>query len=211
MPIYFLHRFRLLAGLVFLSLLVVGGASSTWAQTASTEAEIRNMLEQRDQEIKSILGRTEDYTPEQRARLKELINGVIDFRAMGRTALGAHWDDLSPDQREEFVQVFRDVVRAQSMSDLDVYNSKVTFDQISVHGDSAYVRTITEYEGTRTPVEYVLKRRNEKWKAEDIVVDRVSTAEGYARSFQTVVRKRGYEALMNSLRKKREEIMAKNQ
>jgi len=34
----------------------------------------------------------------------------------------------------------------------------------------------------------------------------VSTAESYARSFQTVVRKRGFEALMTSLRKKRNEV-----
>ncbi len=198
------------AGLLALFLLPFLGTTPAPAQgqqssPASTQAEIRQMLEERDQEIKSILSGSEDYTEAQRARLKELINGVIDFRVMGQTALGSHWEDLSAEQREEFVAVFQDVVRAQSMSDLDVYNSQVTFDQITVQGDSAYVRTMTEYEGTRTPVEYILKRRDDAWKAEDIVVDEVSTAEGYARSFQTVVRKRGFDALMKSLRKKREE------
>lgn len=164
------------------------------------------MLEERDQQIKSILSGSEDYTKEQRARLKELINGVLDFRAMGQTALGPHWDTLSTDRRDTFVEVFRDVVRAQSMSDLGVYNSKVTFDQITVQDDSAYVRTMTTYQGTRTPVEYVLKHRGDEWKAEDIIVDEVSTAEGYARSFQSVVRKRGFATLMESLRKKREKI-----
>lgn len=195
-----------LSGLFALALMLGGGATPAWAQgQASTEAEIRQMLEERDQQIKSILRGTEEYTSEQRAELKELINGVIDFQAMAQTALGPHWDDLSDEQRTEFVTVFRDVVRAQSMSDLDVYNSKVTYDQIDVHGDSAFVRTRTEYEGRRTPVEYVLKRREGAWRAEDVIVDGVSTAEGYARSFQTVVRKRGFEALMKSLRKKRKE------
>jgi phospholipid transport system substrate-binding protein len=36
----------------------------------------------------------------------------------------------------------------------------------------------------------------------------VSTAEGYARSFQTVVQQRGFETLMKSLRKKRDEVTA---
>ena len=200
-------RFRAgLAGFFAVLLLLVGGTAPGWAQDAqSTEAEIRQMLEERDQEIKSILSGEKPYSQEQRERLKELINGVIDFRAMGQTALGPHWDELSEDQRSEFVDVFQDVVRAQSMSDLGVYNSKITFDQITVQGDSAYVRTMTEYEGTKTPVEYVLKRRDEEWKAEDIIVDEVSTAEGYARSFQTVVRKRGFDALMKSLKKKRQD------
>ena len=166
------------------------------------------MLEARDQQIKDILEGREDYTAEQRTELKALINGVIDFAVMGQRALGPHWEDLSAEQQEEFVAVFRDVVRAQSMSDLGVYNSKVTYDQIDVHGDSAFVRTRTKYEGRTTPVEYVLQRREEEWRAEDIIVDGVSTAEGYARSFQTVVQQRGFETLMKSLRKKRDEVTA---
>ncbi|PQJ35621.1 ABC transporter substrate-binding protein [Salinibacter sp. 10B] len=172
----------------------------------ATQAEIQQMLEERNQQIKSILSGSTDYTPEQRQRLKELINGVLDFQIMAQTALGPHWDTLSTDRRAEFVDVFRDVVRAQSMSDLDVYNSKVTYDQISVQGDSAYVRTITEYKDSKTPVEYILERKDGEWKAEDIVVDEVSTAEGYARSFQSVMRKRGFKALMGALEKKRKEV-----
>jgi phospholipid transport system substrate-binding protein len=189
------------------AVLLLGSTTPGWAQgQQSTQADIRQMLEERDQEIKSILKGREDYTQEQRTRLKELINGVLDFRAMAATALGTHWDTLGTDRRDAFVEVFRDVVRAQSMSDLDVYNSKVTFDQITVQDDSAFVRTTTEYEGTSTPVEYVLERQSDEWKAEDIIVDGVSTAEGYARSFQTVVRKRGFAALMTSLERKRAEI-----
>jgi len=197
------------ASLFALLLLFLGGTAPAPAQqsgSSSTQAEIRQMLEERDQEIKSILSGDKNYNKEQRARLRELINGVLDFRAMAATALGTHWDTLGTDRRDQFVEVFQDVVRAQSMSDLDVYNSTVTYDQITVQGDSAYVRTMTEYEGTRTPVEYILKRRDDEWKAEDIIVDEVSTAEGYARSFQTVVRKRGFDALMERLRKKRQEI-----
>ena len=163
------------------------------------------MLEQRDRQIKSILSGSSDYSQEQRTRLKELINGVIDFRSMAETALGPHWDTLATDRRDRFVEVFRDVVRAQSMSDLDVYNSRVTFDQISVQGDSARVRTMTEYQGTRTPVVYDLLRREGEWKAEDIILDGVSTAEGYARSFQSVMRKRGFDALMSALERKRDQ------
>jgi len=205
-------RLRLHLSSLFAAFLLFGlGAGPLGAQAqSSTEAEIRQMLENRDQQIKSILGESEDYDAEQRAQLKGLINGVIDFRVMGQRALGPHWDDLNHEQRDEFVSVFSDVVRAQSMSDLGVYNSAVTYDQIDVHGDSAFVRTQTKYEGRTTPVEYVLERRDEEWRAEDIIVDGVSTAEGYARSFQTVVRQRGFDTLMKSLQKKRDEVMGKN-
>ncbi|WP_240328287.1 MlaC/ttg2D family ABC transporter substrate-binding protein [Salinibacter ruber] len=201
-------RLRRSLSVLFTALLLLsGGAPTAFGQGESaTAAEIRQMLEQRDQEIKSILGETDDYTAEQRAQLKELVNGVIDFRVMGQRALGPHWEDLGEDQREKFVSVFREVVRAQSMGDLGVYNSAVTYDQIDVQRDSAFVRTQTTYEGRTTAVEYVLERREDEWRAEDIIIDGVSTVEGYARSFQTVVRKRGFDSLMKSLRKKRDEV-----
>lgn len=208
MDVTLMTRFRLhFSALLAAFLLLSVGALSAHAQGQSaTAAEIRQMLENRDQQIKSILSGTDDYTAEQRTQLKELINGVIDFRVMGQRALGPHWDDLSAEQQDEFVSVFRDVVRAQSMSDLGVYSSEVTYDQIEVHDDSAFVRTRTKYDGRTTPVEYVLEPRDGEWRAEDIVVDGVSTAEGYARSFQTVVRQHGFDRLMKSLRKKRDEV-----
>jgi phospholipid transport system substrate-binding protein len=203
------YAFRsILLGAVLMAGLSLLGASPAWAQGQATQQEIRTMLENRDQQIKEILRGTDDYTTEQREELKTLINGVIDFRAMGQVALGPFWEDLSEAEQGEFIDVFRDIVRAQSLADLEVYNSRVTFDEITVEGDSAYVRTTTEYQGTKTPVEYILELEGDEWLAEDIVVDGVSTAEGYARSFQTVVRKRGFDALMTSLKKKRDQVQS---
>lgn len=176
----------------------------------AAQQEIREMLERRDQEIKSILKGDTNFSAQQRDELKTLINGVIDFEAMGQIALGPFWSDLDASQREEFVTVFRDIVRAQSLADLEVYNSKVTYETISVSGDSAFVETLTEYKGTTTPVIYDLARDDDTWVAEDIVVDGVSTAESYARSFQTVIRKRGFDSLMTALEKKREKVLAKS-
>ncbi len=183
------------------------------AQAQTTPADsIRQMLERRDQQIKGILagGAGDSFSPEQRQRLKDLINGVIDFRTMGREALGPFWGDLTPDERARFVDVFQTIVREQSLSDLEVYNSEVTYGAISVEGDSAYVETQTTYKGTRTPVEYDLHRTGSTWVADDIVVNDVSTAAGYARSFQTVMRKRGFDALMQSLERKREQVLSRS-
>ncbi len=179
-------------------------------QAQSPDQEIRQMLEQRDQQIKTILQGDTSFTVQQREELKTLINGVIDFRAMGRQALGPFWSDLSNEQRAEFVDVFQTIVRAQSLSDLEVYNSQVTYDQIDVEGDSAFVQTTTDYKGTSANVEYVLQREDGQWLAQDIIIDDVSTAQSYARSFQTVVRKNGFDALMQSLRKKRDQIASRN-
>ncbi len=173
------------------------------ARAQNPEQAIRQLLEQRDREIKQLLGSHETLSDAQQERLKDLINGVIDFQAMGRLTLGSYWDGLTPDQRAEFIEVFSEIVRTQSLSDLDVYRARVTYETIDVVGDSAYVRTTTIYKDVPVEVAYVLGYTDEHgWQAHDIILDGVSTVDGYARSFQTMIRKRGFDALMERLRKK---------
>ena len=171
-------------------------------QAQDRSAEVRRFLEHRDREIKDMLGDRETFTDEQREQLKRVINDGIDFAAMGRAALGPLWTDPAPAQREEFVDVFSRIVRNQSLSDLDVYRSVVTYGNITANDTLAYVTTTTVYKDIPTKVEYVLGRTGQQWQVRDIILDDVSTSEGYARSFQSVVRKRGFDSLMESLRKK---------
>lgn len=195
---------RLLLRAVALLLLTTGLALPALSQQSQEEQEIQQMLEARDQQIKDILGEGEP-TGEERAELQTLINDVIDFREMGRQALGPHWDDLSPEEQEEFIEAFADVVRAQSLEDLSVYRAEVSYGTIEVEGDSAYVETTALVDGSPVPVEYHMGRDEADWHVHDIVLDGVSTVEGYERSFQRVIVRRGFDALMETLDRRREE------
>ena len=196
----------LLGGLFLIGL---GGVPAS-AQTP--EQEIRSLLEERDREVKQaikpLLDDSKTATPAQKEKVRNLINDLINFEEMGRQALGPFWNDLTPAQREEFVDVFSAIVRSQSLADLDVYNSKVTYEEIEVVGDSAYVRTTTLYQDKPAKVEYYLGKTDGTWYAHNIVLDDVGTVEGYARSFQAVIRKHGFDTLMKSLYKKLEKVQA---
>ena len=193
-----------LLSILFILIAVAGFISEAPAQ--DKEKEVRQTLEQRDQEIKKLLGTKTTFTSEQREQLKTVINDGINFEAMGRIALGEFWAKLTAAQRKEFVDVFSEIVRNQSLSNLDVYRAKVTYKDVTVKGNAATVLTTTVYKNVPTEVSYVLGFTGGKWRVEDIVLDDVSTAEGYARSFQTVIRKKGFDSLMTSLRKKLENV-----
>jgi phospholipid transport system substrate-binding protein len=186
--------------------LVLGTGSAFGQQDRARE--IRSLLEQRDRQIKSMLGTRNTFTEQQREQLKSLINDVIDFRAMGRYALGPHWNNLTVAQQNEYVSLFADIVRAQSLSDLGIYRSQVNYGEIEVIGDSAHVHTTVTYRDVPTRVRYAMAFRDGQWHINDIILDDVSTAAGYARSFQSVVRRRGFDALMTSLRKRLEDVTA---
>lgn len=188
----------------FLLTFVLGFNSTALAQGTSDQraTEVRQLLEERDREIKRVLGDRETFTDQQRDRLKDVINSGIDFESMARTALRPFWPDIPAAKRTEFVDVFSSIVRNQSLSNLDVYRSTVSYKDVEVKGDSARVVTTTVYKDVPTEVVYILGNKDGAWRVQDVILDDVSTTEGYARSFQTVVRKRGFDALMESLHKK---------
>lgn len=183
---------------VIISILLTG---SVFAQNA--EDEIRALMEERDAQIKELMGpKGSEYTDNQRAQLKEIINGIIDFEAMSREALAVTYDTLSSERRDEFVELFSTIVRDQSLNKLDIYRAKVTYQSISVDGNEGRVETLAELDNVRTPVNYEMQFEDDEWVITDMEIDDVSTASSYNRQFQRIINKKGFDSLMESLRKR---------
>jgi len=167
------------------------------------EQEIRQMLDDRDEEIKELLGpEGTTYTQDQRDELKEIINGVIHFRSMAAYALGDTYNEISTERRDEFVELFSTIVRDQSLNRLEIYRAEVTYEDITVDGDQARVKTIAQLENVRTPVNYDMERIDDQWMITDMEIDDVSTAQSYHRQFQNIIRQRGFDALFESLERR---------
>ena len=185
-------------------LLLVLGTLLLWAPLVvaqDAETEVRALITERDQEIKAaVRGMKEDPALQEVAR--SLINDQIDFEEMGRLSLGRYYEDISAQQRKDFVEVFGEIVRSQSLGDLSVYEAPVTIGSVEVKDNKASVSTIAEIRGSNVEVSYRLHRKGDKWWLYDIIIDGVGTVEGYSVSFQTYVRKRGFDAFMQSLRKR---------
>lgn len=192
--------------IVFFMVGTEGTISSAYGQ--ETDKTIISLLKERDKEIKAkIAGKDELLEPE-RAELKDLVNGIIDFEQMAEDAMGKEWEKLTSDQQAEFVKVFSEIVRGRSLNDLDIYQLDVKYEDVKLQGDSAHVFTSTVYKDQPMKVEYALGYRDAQWRVDDIILDGVSTTEGYARSFQTYMRKRGFDALMANLQKRLDKMNA---
>jgi len=165
--------------------------------------EIKQMLESRDNEIKELLGPSgNDFSQEQRDRLKDIINGVIYYPAMAEVALGETYNEIEDETREEFVDLFATMIRDNSLNRLDSYRADVNYNDITVDGGVASVNTTAQLEDVRTSVDYKMEVINNEWRITDMSIDDVSTAESYNRQFQSIIRKRGFDALLESLRRR---------
>jgi len=174
---------------------------SVFAQDGSEE--IKQMLESRDSEIKELLGPSgNDFSQDQRDQLKDIINGVIYYPAMAEVALGDTYTEIEEETREEFVDLFATMIRDNSLNRLDIYRADVVYKDISVNGDSATVNTTAQLDDVRTSVDYKMEIINDEWRITDMSIDDVSTAESYNRQFESIIRKRGFDALLESLRRR---------
>jgi len=184
-------------------LLLVALMSTNLIYAQNADQEIKDLLESRDDQIKELMGpEGTEYSDVQRAELKEIINGIIDFEAMAKEALDDTYNIISEEQRNEFVDLFSTIVRDQSLNKLDIYRAKVTYTNITANGDQARVETLAELDDVRTPVNYEMEKNGDEWVITDMEIDDVSTAGSYNRQFQRIINQKGFDSLMNSLRKR---------
>jgi len=173
------------------------------AQPSQAAEDVRELMESRDFQIKQLLG-TEgsEYSSNQRDELKDIVNGIIDFTEMAKTALEVTYDTISVEDRTEFVQLFSSIIRDQSLANLDIYRASVSYERIDGTTDSMYIETLAKWDNIRTPVHYIMSKNSGEWRIEDMSIDDVFTAESYNRQFQRIIRSRGFDYLMSTLRKR---------
>lgn len=189
--------------LIILVFSLLWAVPSMTVQSQDSSDEIRAMLNERDAEIKELLGPSgSEYTQEQRDNLKDIINDVIYYRAMAQFALGSTYNEISAEQREEFVSLFSTIIRDNSLNRLDIYRADVSYTSIRVDDDQALIETTAELEDVRTAVDYQMRKIDGNWMITDMTIDSVSTAESYNRQFQSIIRQRGFDALLQSLRRR---------
>lgn len=175
------------------------------AQPSQAAEDVRELMESRDFQIKQLLGAEgSEYSSNQRDELKDIVNGIIDFTEMAKTALEVTYDTISVEDRTEFVQLFSSIIRDQSLANLDIYRASVSYERIDGTTDSMYIETLAEWDNIRTPVHYIMYKNSGEWRIEDMSIDDVFTAESYNRQFQRIIRSRGFDYLMSTLRKRAE-------
>lgn len=193
----------LLATQVLFITFIATGAHYQSAQMDKENESIKTLLVNRDKEIKKLLGpEGSTYDDAQKEKLKSIINGIVDYEAMAKLALEQYYDSVEEAKRKEFVQLFAEIIRDQSLNKLDIYRAEVVYTSISVNGDSAMVETMATLKDVRTPVSYTMFKQKGEWVITDMIIDNVSTAKSYRRSFQTHIKKKGFDSLLASLRKR---------
>ena len=123
---------------------------------------------------------------------------------MSRRALGRHWTDRTPAEREEFTRLFTDLIARTYIGKIDRYaGESIGYVGERVDGDEASVRSrVVTAKGSQIPVEYRLHRVNDEWSAYDVLIENVSLVGTYRSQFDRIIKAESFANLLRRLREK---------
>jgi len=184
-----------------LLLAVVAGGARAEAPSGAPDgplATTRRVLE-RSSEIVRGSGDRKDKL----VALNDLLRGFLDTDALAELAAGKHLEGRSPEERAEFMRLFRELFVRTYVQRLLLFDApQFAYRDERVNGDAATVGTDIVTPGDRFAVDYTLRRTPEGWRAADIKVEQVSLAQNFRAQFDSALAKTDFQGLLDTLRKK---------
>jgi phospholipid transport system substrate-binding protein len=146
---------------------------------------------------------------DRRAAVRKLAHEAFDVTETAKRVLARHWQARTPAEREEFTQLFADLLERTYIARMDEYGGeRIRYVGESMDGELATVRArIMTRTGTEVPVESRMVRRGERWLIFDVLIENVSLIANYRSQFDRIVRANSYEELIRRLKHKRDEFL----
>jgi phospholipid transport system substrate-binding protein len=146
---------------------------------------------------------------ERRQMLERVVGARFDYHEMSRRALGAPWNTLSDQEKQEFVNLFRTLLTNSYADKIETYSGEgVQYLNERTEKEYAEVRTKVLSGKTEIPLDYRLINKADDWRVYDVVVDGISLVNNYRGQFTKIIRSSSYNDLVEQLRKKSEKLRA---
>lgn len=153
---------------------------------------------------------------------KDIIHGTFDIRELCQISLGRHWGERTAKEQDDFVQLMTDLLEHRAILSKEQGQKKAKSEQvysITYRGDKylneektkALTKTnvYVKSEDINVLLSYKLKKMSDIWKIYDVIVDGASLGDNYKFQFDSIIKKDGFDDLVKRMRRKYEEILAK--
>ena len=190
--------------------LLIGGLSPAWAG-APTDT-LREYTEAVQKVLDDPALKADERRMERRAAVRKLASEAFDVQETAQRALGTHWQQRSPAEREEFVGLFADLLERSYIAKIDLYGGeRLRFTEERVDGDNAIVRArVTTKKGTEVPVEGRMHKKGDRWLIYDVAIENISLVANYRAQFDRIIRTSSYAELVKRLRTRGELLLEKD-
>ncbi len=127
----------------------------------------------------------------------------FDFTKITQAAVGKHWRKATPKQRDALAKGFRQVlIRTYARALLSYSGEEIRYLPVKPGRRKSTVTVSTEVRapgGPMIPIDYRMHLKGGSWKVYDVIIDNVSLVANYRSSFNTQIRKKGIDGLVQRL------------
>jgi phospholipid transport system substrate-binding protein len=198
-------------------MLAMAGFTSHAATAENGAAAIESpviLLERTSSQVIDILRKDHELLKKEPERIYTLIDDYIlphlDDVTMAKLALGKNWNKASKEQKQAFVDEFRNLlVRTYSKSLIEYKDNDIKYFPVNLAADAVKSEVkgeVLQPDGPSIPIAYRMRVKNNTWKVYDIKIDGVSLVTSYRGTFTQEVRKSGIDGLLKYLRDKNSKL-----
>ena len=159
------------------------------------------LLVMKEADILGFEGRKDVLSPE--------VARNFDLRLMARIASGKAWKTMTAEQRDRLAAAFAGMTVSTYASRFDGYSGQ-RFEIVSetqTRRKGVLVRTnLVKSNGDKISLDYLLLNGGDRWRIVDIFLKRISELATRASEYTSVIRRKGVDALIDSLEKRIEAI-----
>lgn len=138
-------------------------------------------------------------------QLRQVIFPRFDFTEMAKRSLGSHWRQRTPQEQQEFVKIFADLLGKSYVDKIESYGGeKIVYTREVQDENYAEVDTrIFAKKGENLSITYKLHDTNGDWKVYDVVIDHISLINNYRSQFNRILSTGSFDDLIKRLQEKR--------
>lgn len=135
--------------------------------------------------------------------INKIVSPIFDFPLMAQLALGRnHWPKLTPPQREKFMQLFVERLKASYREKVALYtDERVSFKPAVQKKKIVYIPMELISKDRKTVMLYKLRKVDRRWRIYDVEIQGVSILLTYRSQFDDILRSGTVEDLLSRLEK----------
>jgi phospholipid transport system substrate-binding protein len=129
---------------------------------------------------------------------------LFDFVELSKRTLGLNWNKLIPEQRKEFVELYKTILKDAYVDKITAYtNEQVNFTkEVPISENMVEVQSSVVTKTAETPIFYRVIKKDSDWKVFDVVIEGVSLISNYRTQFREILGNNPPEKLLETLRNK---------
>jgi len=198
---------------VVLFVAMVSLASFVWAAPGPVTDCLKGTLDKIIDVLNDPSLKTPGKENERKNTLLKLVKERFDEEAFARRALGVHWKKRTKEEKQEFVEIFSDLLERTYLKKIDDYLAKagnfsgknIAYLNETVKGSYVIVKTkVIVNDETQIPVLYLFTNKQGNWLAVDIAIEGVSLVKNYRAQFKEILANSSFAELITKLKSKQQ-------